>query len=508
MFYGKPWHFAAFFVLMPLAVLFSDKMGWGTNGLFVSILVVAGAVAVAGWVVKRLGRAFRSRGEALEFLMSPTITMQFLLPEGTRINEEDELFHEDKQEASHAVEQWAVHTLSGPHASLDRLNLAPGLQPHADEVLSGRISIFGVSGSGKSNTVAVLCEEIARLGVPFILADTEDEYSLLCQGEWLPRGYLAGSVDALKTTAIPRYLAVNAEGAFAFGQAVLAQGLQVILNLQSYQTDEEAALVMIGIIGGLRAWEEERQTEERVSCMFLLEEASVWLPQNASESILSRDTLARLQQAFFATVVRRGRKRGIGFTFATQRIAEMDKRAMSSSWTILHRQTQDVDLERYKKVGIDPEQAMSLRNGEAFVISPMQIKTCYRFRLRCSPHGARTPGLESVRRHGTALHHASMPLDAYTFAVPTPPITTVPLSLQAQHDAGASDDRAPSILSLEEVEQVSSQETSTHNSNELDRALQAWKNGHQSVRKLQHALGVSQYQAYDLYRKLKERRVI
>jgi len=138
----------------------------------------------------------------------------------------------------------------------------------------------------------------------------------------------------------------------------------------------------------------------------------------------------------------------------------------------------------------------------------MQIKTCYRFRLRCSPHGARTPGLESVRRHRTALHHASVPLDAYTFAVPTPPITTAPLSLQAQHDAGASDDRAPSILSSEEVEQVSSQETSTHNSNDLDRALQAWKNGHQSVRKLQHALGVSQYQAYDLYRKLKERRVI
>src|SRR5215470_15206846 len=123
MFHGKPWHFAAFFVLMPLAVLFSNKMGWGTNGLFVSILIVVGAVAVAGWVVKRLGRAFRSRGEAVEFLMSLTITMQYLLPEGTRINEEDELFHEDKQETLHTVEQWAVHTVSGPHASLDRLNL-------------------------------------------------------------------------------------------------------------------------------------------------------------------------------------------------------------------------------------------------------------------------------------------------------------------------------------------------------------------------------------------------
>ena len=517
MFHGKPWHFAAFFILMPLAVLFSNKMGWGTNGLFVSILVVVGVVAAAGWWLKRLGRAFRSRGEALEFLMSPMVPMQYLIPGGTHINEEDEqeapdLLATPSQQTEAVpplpVEQWAAHRVSGPHASLDRLNLAPDLQPHADEVLSGRISIFGVSGSGKSNTVAVLCEEIARFGVPFILADTEDEYSLLCQGEWLPRGYLAGSVDALKTTGIPRYLAVNAEGAFAFGQAVLAQGLQVILNLQSYQTDEEAALVMISIIGGMRAWEEQRQTEERVSCMFLLEEASVWLPQNASESTLSRDTLARLQQAFFATVVRRGRKRGIGFIFATQRIAEMDKRAMSCSWTILHRQTLDVDLQRYEKFSIEPEQAMGLSNGEAFIFSPMQIKTRSRFRLRYSPDGARTPGLESVRRHRTALRQASVPLDAYTFAVTTPPITTAPLSRQAQQYTGASDDRAPSVLSSDEVEQVSSQETSTQNNNELDRALQAWKNGHQSVRKLQHALGVSQYQAYDLYRKLKERRVI
>jgi len=358
-------------------------------------------------------------------------------------------------------------------------------------VLSGRISIFGVSGSGKSNTVAVLCEEIGRFGVPFILADSEDEYSPLCHPEFLPRGYLAGSVDALNNVHIPHYLAVDEEGAQAFGQAVIDQGLQVILNLSSYETDEEAAKVMIGIIKGMRAWEEARDSDNRVSCMFLLEEASIWLPQNSRESLLSKECLAELQQAFFATVVRRGRKRGIGFAFATQRVAEIDKRAMSSSWTILHRQTQDVDLKRYEELGVDRDQALKLADGEAFVFSPLESNQRYRFRLRHSPHGARTPGLESVLRHRRTLRNAPVELHAYAFASS---------ALEPQRDTSFSG--VTSVLPVQE------EQRSTPQVNELEKALEAWKRGETSVRKLQKALNVTQYQAYELYRQLKERRLI
>ncbi len=506
MFHSQPWHLAAFFVLMPIAVLIATNLGLGANGLFVSILAVAALVAVGGIMLKRLKAAFRSRSEAFAFLLTGNVEVTSPLEGETQIDEEDAAYGDGPPEAPYALplpappvsaprrlpEQLAIHSLSDPRAYEDRLNLAPGLRPHADEVLSGRISIFGVSGSGKSNTLAILCEEMARLGVPLLLADTEDEYSALCHPDFFPRGYLAGSVDALKRADIPRYLAVDEQGAATFGRVVIEQGLQVILNLNSYATDEEAARVMIGIIKGMRDWEEERMSDDRVSCMFILEEASVWLPQNARESLLSRECLAELQQALFATVVRRGRKRGIGFTFATQRIAEIDKRAMSSSWTILHRQTQDVDLKRYEELGVDPEQAMALADGEAFVFSPQISNRRSQFRLRRSPHGAKTPGLASVLRHRRTLRSVPVQLDAYAFATS---------ATCQQRDMPTSN--GTMALPIQEEQQ------SVPPVSELEKAVQAWKSGANSVRKLQTALGdITYYRANELYRQMRQRRLI
>ena len=510
MFHSKPWHLAAFFVLMPIAVLIATNLGLGANGLFVSILAVAALVAVGGIMLKRLKAAFRSRSEAFAFLVTGNVEVTYPLEGETQIDEEDTAYGDGPPEAPYVLplaapapiasaprrlpEQLAIHSLSDPRAYEDRLNLAPDLRPHADEVLSGRISIFGVSGSGKSNTLAVLCEEMARLGVPLLLADTEDEYSALCHPDFFPRGYLAGSVDALKRADIPRYLAVDEQGAATFGRVVIEQGLQVILNLNSYATDEEAAQVMVGIIKGMRVWEEERMADDRVSCMFILEEASVWLPQNARESLLSRECLAALQQALFATIVRRGRKRGIGFTFATQRIAEIDKRAMSSSWTILHRQTQDVDLKRYEEFGIDREQAMNLVDGEAFVFSPTESNARYRFRLRRSPHGARTPGLESVLRHRRALYTVPVQLDTYAFTA---------AALEQQRNSPAH------LTAVAPAQSVEEKQHEPPLISELERAVQAWKSGANSVRKLQTALGdITYYRANELYRQMRQRRLI
>jgi hypothetical protein len=59
------------------------------------------------------------------------------------------------------------------------LNISEDYQPHADEFLSGRKLIVGVAGSGKSNSTASVCEELGRLDVPMVLADTENEYESL-----------------------------------------------------------------------------------------------------------------------------------------------------------------------------------------------------------------------------------------------------------------------------------------------------------------------------------------
>lgn len=267
------------------------------------------------------------------------------------------------------------------------LRLSTSWSPLADSFLSQRIIIIGQPGSGKSNSVADIVEEIGPLGVPLLLLDTEDEYNGLCHPRYLPHGKSLGTEQ------------INAENAREFGQSIVSEKLQVVLNLQSYEADDEAAFVMCELIAGINEWEEAQPAGERVSCMVILDEAAVWLPQAVNESILSKPILTQLQQTFFSTVVRRGRKRGIGFLLATQRIAEIDKRALSATWVILHRQTLPNDLKVYEKYGIEPEAARSLRPGQAYVLGPGDFHEIVQFRKRHSQDKAFTPGLASVRSH-------------------------------------------------------------------------------------------------------------
>jgi hypothetical protein len=301
--------------------------------------------------------------------------------------------------------------LPGQRDAASLMQLAKDLMFHPDKMLSGRVSIFGLPNSGKSNLVAKLCEELGReeLDVPFVLADTEDEYSQLVDERrtWLKHGYTAGSPTAFAdgATPPPHFIAVDPAGAYYFGQMVLDQGFQVVLNLESYDTEEEAAIVMCEVVRGMRDWEQEQISDDRVSCFFILEEAATWLPQNTSEikERLTPQTLALLQNTMFNTVVRKGRKRGLGFIFATQRPAEIDKRAMKSSWRFLMWQTEKNDLDVYEEMcpQIDRTKVQQFRPGEAVVMGPGIILHTRLFERR-SPDCAKTPGLASVRRrYGT-----------------------------------------------------------------------------------------------------------
>lgn len=270
------------------------------------------------------------------------------------------------------------------------LHISDDHQPHADIVLSGRGLIVGISGSGKSNTTATLCEELGRLGVPMVLADTENEYQSLCDPRWLPNGVLAGRTGQYS---------VAVENASQFGRYILEQRLQVVLNLHSYELDE-AAEVMVNLIAGLRGWEEERANEYRIPCEFLLEEATTWLPQNVSESPLhGSETFNKLQGAFFNDMVRKGRKRGLGLAVICQKIAEIDKRALQSDWKLLHRQTEINDLKRYAQMGIDNEETLSLQNGEGYLFTSEVSKLRIQIRRRHSSHGANTPGLKNLQSY-------------------------------------------------------------------------------------------------------------
>ncbi|HZR38849.1 MAG TPA: DUF87 domain-containing protein, partial [Ktedonobacteraceae bacterium] len=78
----------------------------------------------------------------------------------------------------------------------DLLDLAPTLQVHPDVFLSKRVLIAGKPGSGKTNPVRRLLEESGgRLGLPFLLIDTDGEYHTLLS--LLPGRLIVGASNRL-----------------------------------------------------------------------------------------------------------------------------------------------------------------------------------------------------------------------------------------------------------------------------------------------------------------------
>lgn len=266
------------------------------------------------------------------------------------------------------------------------LNLSSAFRPHADTFLSQRGMIVGISGSGKSNTLATVHEEFGRLLVPFLLIDTENEYGSLCVPEYLPRG---------KRFDVSR---VTQENAKEFGRYIIENHLQVILDVTSYEASE-AAMVVVNTLAGLQGWEEELDNDDRLSFMVTLSEAGAWFPQSSNAIPYSKDAYTELQTAFFTNLVPRGRKRGLGLIFDLQRPAQVDKRLMQTSWKILHRQTEPRDIEVYKTIaGLEREEVIGLGNGEAYIYTSQVSGQRVQIRQRSSRHESNTPGLESIKR--------------------------------------------------------------------------------------------------------------
>lgn len=331
------WAFVAFFLVMALLVPFAMRRGWGMSGIFFAMVLASATAYLIPHTIKLFRQRLEEQGISLKdwgkFMagagyeasivdVSLVTFPEEAAPSSTELIVYEE-YIEDEYEGEEDEHQEAIIEPHGMH-------LADDFRPSVDSFLSMCFVMIGIRRSGKSNGIADVCEELARWSVPIVIADTEDEYSALADRRYMPRGILAGSLDMLKANPELRskhFIPIDLNGAYNFGYALLDSGLQVVLNLKSFADDDEAAMIMTEIITGMNAWEEQRPQSQRVPCMFVLDEANKWLPQQTNESCLSKDVLIELQRAIFGVMVRRGGKRGLGLGLATQRIAELDKRA-------------------------------------------------------------------------------------------------------------------------------------------------------------------------------------
>jgi hypothetical protein len=265
-------------------------------------------------------------------------------------------------------------TLARAADPAQRLLLASNLQPDVDTVLAEGLAAFGIKGSGKSNLVALLIEQLRRFFLPQVILDTEREYHDLLN--ILPHGVLATAHHC------------------PTGDNILHQGLQVVVDLPSWDSVEGAALAICQLVQELFAAAAQMNHADLVPCVIHLDEAGYWLPQQAA-SHLGRDTRRSLLDAF-TLLATRGRKYGLTPFYYTQYISQIHKDVVRQSGIlVLMRQMQDIDLRRYGEyLALDALRRAAIRAfpaGKAVVCLPDGAQPVVQFYLRETVHPSHTP---------------------------------------------------------------------------------------------------------------------
>ncbi len=240
------------------------------------------------------------------------------------------------------------------------------------DLIGQRVAVLGISGSGKTNTVAVLVEELLPR-LPVTIVDVEGEYYGLKECYDL---LVAGrSMHA----EVPLMI----ENAAAIADISIQRGISVILDLSEYDQDEMQAILLSYFEAIWKA-----STALKSPYEIVIEEAHEFVPQG------SRTPLKTLLTRFAL----RGRKRGVGVILASQRSAKVEKDLLTQAGILfLHSVVHPTDVGVYKDLvpmaGKDVEQqARELVPGEAFVVRGKEADRVH-IRRRHTFHAGATPEL-------------------------------------------------------------------------------------------------------------------
>ena len=241
---------------------------------------------------------------------------------------------------------------------------------YADIIATGRTCVIGSSGSGKSYTVGVICEELCKSKIPFVIIDIEGEYSGLkekYEAIWVGEG----EKSDLRWSK-------NVELNLLAGYAPDCP--PIILDVsEASRPKEKVSQFLIALYKEI--------SERRTPYLVILEEADRFSPQTGGERL-----------PIFDEIARRGRKRGLGLMLCTQRPSLVDKNILSQcSNQLIGKLVIRNDLNSVAQFFSDRSilnQLTALKSGEFFALGglatePEKVK----IRTRETRHGGITPQL-------------------------------------------------------------------------------------------------------------------
>lgn len=283
---------------------------------------------------------------------------------------------------------------------MKRLKLAPdfSLPP---EAVTETFGILAVRGAGKSNTAAVMAEEMFAAGLPFVVVDPVGSW-------WGLRSSADGTGPGL---SIPIFggkhgdVPLRREGGALVADLVVDQRMSCVLDLSEFESEAAKKQFLLDFARRLY----QRNTEP---LHLFLEEADDYIPQQMMGGGNEKRIEPQLLRAF-ENLVRRGRARGLGMTLITQRSASLNKNVLTQVQTLIAMRTtgpQDRQaIEAWIKYHDQSRDILaslsSLKNGEAWVWSPefLQATERVRFRQRATFDSGATPKMTKGSRPAATL---------------------------------------------------------------------------------------------------------
>lgn len=259
------------------------------------------------------------------------------------------------------------------------ITIGEGKQPFALESFIGqRTAVLGVSGSGKSNTVAVLAEEFAQ-HIPISVIDPDGEmYSLR---DVIDNLLVVGRSENVDIEIQPHQAADIAKFS-------VENRINIVVDLYEYDEDERNELANAYARGLFEACKAQKP---RRPYQVIVEEAHIFIPQPST------------LKSVWKQVALRGRKLGLGVVLASQRSQMVDKDVLTQcSVKILHQVEHPRDIGVYKDLiplssKEVEEEVNRIKTGEAIAIYRDEYGTqteTRQIRKRHSFHAGATPGLD------------------------------------------------------------------------------------------------------------------
>jgi uncharacterized protein len=256
------------------------------------------------------------------------------------------------------------------------IDVSSELQLETQSLVGRSMAVLGITGSGKTNTAAVLIEELLSHELPLTIVDIEGEYwGLKERFEIL----VAGRSEHTE-------LEISPENAGRLAEISVRRSIPVILDLSDY-THSEAYDFLINYFNSLWAASSTLKQPYQI----ILEEAHEFVPQGTNTPL--KEILAR--------IALRGRKRGLGVILISQRSAKVEKDVLTqASLLFLHKVIHPIDMKVYKDlIPLPPTKAeevvRGLQLGEAIVINNHQMHIVH-LRMRYTYHAGSTPTLKST----------------------------------------------------------------------------------------------------------------